>query len=484
MLQKILIIFLCGVMVLCAGCTSSKKTHHGHSGERSESRTESQVENNETSLTQEGSIEYENEIENNRNVGENESAGAVTDNSSDLTTSDSEVIGSVDETSSSETASMGASDTVDRTEYSASEDGAHAITADGSSSDGSSEGVSYSDILVTKTGSASGEDADFYGDNAAIFATNGAQLTLDNAYITTDGGHANGVFSYGDGTVITISNSTILTESNNSGGLMITGGGTIYADRLYIVTQGGSSAAIRSDRGGGTGIVNGGYYETNGKGSPAIYSTADITVNGATLVANVSEGVVVEGKNSVTLIDTDITANHTQKNSSKSDAYQAVKIYQSMSGDAAEGMAYFTMEGGSMTSLNGGMFWVSNTSATISIKNVSFTYADDDFLTVEAAGWGKEGSNGGHVTFLASEQVMEGRITVDSISSLDLQLLSGTVYTGSINETGDSGEVTVTVSEGAVWSLTADSYVSSLDVAGTIELNGYSLYINGELYST
>ena len=79
---------------------------------------------------------------------------------------------------------------------------------------------------------------------------------------------------------------------------------------------------------------------------------------------------------------------------------------------------------------------------------------------------------------------MEGRITVDSISSLDLQLLSGTVYTGSINETGDSGEVTVTVSEGAVWSLTADSYVSSLDVAGTIELNGYSLYINGELYST
>lgn len=37
---------------------------------------------------------------------------------------------------------------------------------------------------------------------------------------------------------------------------------------------------------------------TNGTGSPAIYSTADITAKNATLKANSSEGVVVEGKNS------------------------------------------------------------------------------------------------------------------------------------------------------------------------------------------
>ena len=337
----------------------------------------------------------------------------------------------------------------------------------------------YEGILVTKTGSSDGEDADFYGENAAIFATDGADLTITDAYITTDGGHANGVFSYGEGTTVTISDSTILTESNNSGGLMTTGGGTMIANNLFIITQGGSSAAIRSDRGGGTVIVDGGYYETNGKGSPAIYSTADITVSNATLVGNVSEGVVVEGKNSVTLNNCTVIANHTEKNSNKSDAYQAVKIYQSMSGDAQEGMSYFTMNGGSMTSLNGGMFWVSNTQCTITIENVAFTYATDDFLTVEAAGWGREGSNGGHAYFTAKNQIMEGVITVDEISSLELTLAEGTVFTGQIVS---DGETDVVIEEGASWILTGDSYVDSLEVSGNLDLNGYSLYVDGELY--
>ena len=381
---------------------------------------------------------------------------------------------SEEESSSEETSStnIGAYEGTDRTEYETSEDGEHAIEVDG-------ETEVYEGIQVSKTGSANGEEADFYGENAAVFATDGADLTINDAYITTDGGHANGVFSYGDGTVVTISDSTILTESNNSGGLMITGGGTLYGSNLYIVTQGGSSAAIRSDRGGGTVVIDGGYYETNGKGSPAIYCTADITVSDATLVGNVSEGIVVEGKNSVTLNDCVVIANHTQKNSNKSDAYQAVKIYQSMSGDAKEGMAYFTMNGGMMTSLNGGMFWVSNTQATIYIENVEFTYATDDFLTVEAAGWGRDGSNGGHVYFTAKNQIMSGVITVDDISSLELTLAEGTLFTGSIDS---DGETDMIIEEGATWILTGDSYVDSLEVDGTIELSGYDLYVDGELY--
>ena len=37
-------------------------------------------------------------------------------------------------------------------------------------------------------------------------------------------------------------------------------------------------------------------YVTNGTGSPAVYSTADVSVSDATLIANNSEAVVVEGK--------------------------------------------------------------------------------------------------------------------------------------------------------------------------------------------
>ena len=457
-MKKVMALILTVLLVLCAGCSTQ----------------EEKKEVSETVIEEISQTESSKEAESSK-VESSEVTGESSDESSEKGTEVSEESDISEESSSAASASstsIGAHTGTEREVYETSEDGAHAIEADG-------ETVSYEGIQVEKTGSSDGENADFYGENAAVFATDGAELTITDAYITTDGSHANGVFSYGDGTTVKISDSTILTESNNSGGLMTTGGGTMIASNLYIVTQGGSSAAIRSDRGGGTVSVDGGYYETNGKGSPAIYSTADITVSNATLVGNVSEGIVVEGKNSVTLNDCIVIANHTQKNSNKSDAYQAVKIYQSMSGDAKEGMSYFTMNGGSMTSLNGGMFWVSNTQCTIYIENVNFTYATDDFLTVEAAGWGRDGSNGGHAFFTAKNQIMEGVITVDEISSLELTLAEGTVFTGSIIS---DGETDVIIEEGAVWILTADSYIDSLELLGSLDLNGYSLYVDGELY--
>ena len=70
-----------------------------------------------------------------------------------------------------------------------SEDGGHAIIAD-------AEEQTYANTTVTKTGdSDSGDEADFYGDNAAIFATNGGTLNLSEMVIETNGTHANGVFS-------------------------------------------------------------------------------------------------------------------------------------------------------------------------------------------------------------------------------------------------------------------------------------------------
>ena len=147
-----------------------------------------------------------------------------------------------------------------------SSDGGHAIEADGQSKE-------YSNIKVTKTGdSDAGDEADFYGDNAAIFATNGATLDLTEIAVETNGTHANAVFSYGEETTVNISDSVITTSGNCSGGLMTTGGGTMNADNCTVHTSGNSSAAIRSDRGGGTVTVTGGSYTTDGTGSPVIYS--------------------------------------------------------------------------------------------------------------------------------------------------------------------------------------------------------------------
>lgn len=357
-------------------------------------------------------------------------------------------------------------------------DGGHAIEVDG-------ETAEYSNITVTKTGDSSGDEADFYGENSAVYALNGGTLTLTNVYVNTDGTHANGVFSYGDGTTVNISDSVIETDGNCSGGLMTTGGGTMNAENLTIYTTGNSSAAIRSDRGGGTVTVTGGSYTTEGKGSPVIYSTADITVSDAYMESTASQGVVVEGKNSVTLNNVELVVNNNTKNSDKSSYYQAVMIYQSMSGDADVGTSSFTMNGGSLINKNGDIFFVNNTTTVITLKDVDFDNRGDGvFLRAAAAGWGKEGSNGGKVILNASSQVIEGDMLVDSISVLDLTLADGSSLIGAINPDGEEGAISVVLTGGSTWTLTADSYIDSIDDAdGTVDYNGYTLYVGGVAYN-
>ncbi|MDY6405426.1 MAG: hypothetical protein SPL87_08375, partial [Synergistales bacterium] len=247
--------------------------------------------------------------------------------------------------------------------HSSTTGGTHAITASGTT-------VTYTNPTVTKTGDVSGQsdDYDWKGTNAAVWAGNGANLTITGGTINSNAKYGNAVFSYGgtnrntnnnqgDGTTVNISGTTITTTSNNSGGIMTTGGGIMNATNLTIKTSGGSSAAIRSDSGGGTVTVSGGTYETSGTGSPAIYSTAAITVADADLTATNSQGVVIEGGNSVTLTSCKINANHATKNGQDS-TRQAVLLYKSMSKDASSGTSAFTMTNGSITNTIGDIFCV------------------------------------------------------------------------------------------------------------------------------
>ncbi|MCR5625499.1 MAG: hypothetical protein K6G11_09755 [Lachnospiraceae bacterium] len=359
-----------------------------------------------------------------------------------------------------------------------SNDGEHVIEADG-------ETIEYKNVSVTKTGDSDGDEADFYGENSAIFATNKATLTLSEILVNTNGAHANAIFSYGEGTTVNVSDSTIKTKGNCSGGLMTTGGGTMNATNLTIETSGNSSAAIRSDRGGGDVNVDKGYYETSGTGSPVIYSTAEITVKNSTLLSNASQGVVVEGQNSATLINSTLTANNTEKNSDKSSYYQAVMIYQSMSGDANVGTSSFTAKNSEIINNNGDIFFVNNTATNILLKNTTIKNNDSDgiFLRAAAAGWGNEGSNGGKVNLTCKKQKINGDIVVDKVSALNFYLKKASSYKGAINSDGEAGEVYVELDKNSTWTLTADSYITSLTCdANQINLNGHTLYINGKKY--
>ena len=373
--------------------------------------------------------------------------------------------------------------------YTSTTGGAHALTLSSSSQS------AYEDFSVSKTGSVSGQNDnyDWQGTNAAVHASGGGTFTLKNGLISSDASYGNAVFSYGgnlngsnagDGTAINISECSITTMSNNSGGIMVTGGGIINADSVEINTYGGSSAAIRSDKGGGTIKVSNMLCTTNGQGSPAIYSTAEIIGSDyVDLTSNKSQVVVIEGGNSVSLKTASLKANHSTKNG-QDKTYQAVLIYQSMSGDASDGVSSFTLTDSSLENANGDIFCVTNTTCTITLSEVDIQNNDEDgkFLRAEAQNWGSSGKNGGKVTMNIEKASIIGDIIVDKYSTLKLNISSDTSYTGAVNPSGQTGTVRITLQENSMWELTADSYISSLTNYGYIEQGSYKLYVNGTVY--
>ena len=346
-------------------------------------------------------------------------------------------------------------------------------------------------VTVNKSSGASSNpgNGDFYGTNAALLATDGATVTIQDATITSNAQGGNGVFSYGKGTTVNLSDSTITAQKDNSGGIQTTGGGTTNATNLTVETNGNSSAAIRSDRGGGTVNVEKGTYTSKGYNSPAVYSTANITVKNAALTAENSEALVVEGKNSITLENCDVSGSMSDsKGTSSSENVHNVMIYQSMSGDAETGTANFSMTGGKLTSSNGDQFYVTNTDCNITLSGVTLVNKDKDGKLLRVTGksashgWGTAGKNGAQVTFAADAQTMEGDMEVDSISTLDLTLKNNSTFTGTIQivDNADGGtavenNAVVTIEKGSKWVLTGDCTITSLTNNGTIDFNGHTI---------
>ena len=350
--------------------------------------------------------------------------------------------------------------------------------------------VTFSNDAISRTSSDSqgGDNSSFYGVGAAVLATDGTAYVKDST-VTTDSKGGAGLFAYGDGTVY-VADTDITTQQDTSGGIHAAGGGKLYAWDLNVETNGESSAAIRSDRGGGTMVVDGGTYTSNGVGSPAVYCTADIAVNNAELTANGSEAVCIEGLNSLRLYNSNLTGN--MSDDDQNDTTWTVILYQSMSGDSEVGNSTFQMDGGTITSKNGGLFYTTNTECTITLKDVDITYNDDNEFFLQCTGnnnqrgWGQSGANGSDCNFTADSQDMKGNVIWDSISDLDFYMTNGSTLEGAfVNDesnagNGGDGYCNVVIDKDSTWTVTGDSTIASLSNARTItDADGKTVSIVG-----
>ena len=335
--------------------------------------------------------------------------------------------------------------------------------------------ITIDSSVFDKTGNTTNDDnSNFHGQNAVMLGIEGSQTSIKDSNITSNSIGSNAVFATGEGSVINVENTNIHTKGDSSRGLDATYKGTVNGKNLTITTEGAHSATLATDRGEGTITAEAAKLTTSGTGSPVIYSTGNITANNVNGVANKSEIGVVEGKNSITLTNSNVTGYHDN----------GFMLYQSFSGDAESGIARLKAENNTLTTHGTGAFiYVNNTTAEADLTGNTILMPNTTTLVKAAADsrWGKDGENGGHLTLRASNQELSGNIVADSISTIALDMANGSSLVGAINTDNTAKEVTVKLSKDSTWTLTGDSYVKSLtneDTTGeNIHLNGYKLIV-------
>ena len=335
--------------------------------------------------------------------------------------------------------------------------------------------IDIENSVFDKTGDTTSDDnSNFHGQNAVVLGIDGSQINIKGSNITSNSKGSNAVFATGEGSVINVENTNIHTKSDSSRGLDATYKGTVNGKNLTITTEGAHSATLATDRGGGTITAEAAKLTTSGEGSPVIYSTGNIIVNNVNGIANNSEIGVVEGKNSITLTNSNVTGY-------KDNGFM---LYQSFSGDAENGIARLKAENNTLTThATGAFLYVNNTTAEVDLSNNAISMPNTSTLVKAAADsrWGKTGENGGHLTLRTSNQELSGNILADSISTIALDMTNGSSLVGAVNTDNTAKEVTVKLSKDSNWILTGDSYVKSLnneDTTGSnIHLNGYKLVV-------
>ena len=336
--------------------------------------------------------------------------------------------------------------------------------------------------LIKLSGESSNiENSEFYGVNAAVLVQ-GGEVSITGGTITTKAKGGNAICATNKGKV-TISGTKIVSTAVSSGrGLHATYGGQINAVNVDISSTGASCANLATDRGEGVVTCTGCQLSTTGAGSPLIYSTGQITVNNTKGTATGAQTVVVEGKNTANIFDKSELYCYGTGNRNNIDNC-GVMIYQSMSGDAADGTGVLNCVDSTLEILKESeiyttapMFFVTNTKAVINLEDCRINYGSNIFLDIKGTTeWGNEGSNGGEVTLNLNNQEIKGDITVDGISSLSI-VMKNSKITGTINTSKKAKSLSISLDSKSTITLTGNSYYTSL----TNEVSSGENIVKGE----
>lgn len=329
--------------------------------------------------------------------------------------------------------------------------------------------LTLNDCTITKSGNTTSSDnSSFYGQNAAILSSGSSStIVISGGTITTNATGANAIVAYGG--IVGVSGVTINCSGQYSRGIHATNSGKIIATDVTATTTGDNSSVIATDRGGGSIDVTGGTFKVSGNDAAVIYSTGTIIANGIVGSSANGEAIVIEGANSASVSNSNLTAGSTSR---------GILILQSGSGDASGVTGTFSMSGGSIATTSSGaplIEVVTNSTGNITLNGTSVTVASGILMKVDYnTRWSTSGATGNLA--LLGTTTYSGNIVGDSYSALNLSISSGTTWTGAFDNanTAKSGKITI---DGGTWTLTDDSNLDTIVLTNgaTINKNGHSL---------
>lgn len=367
--------------------------------------------------------------------------------------------------------------------YDASKKDVSAITIDNGAT------VILNKLTVTKSAGDSSniDNSNMHGLNAAIIVKDNSTLTMNDGEITTNAKGANAIFATGNNVKAIVKNVKISTASDSSCPLDVTSGSTIEANNVTMATSGTDAPAIRANNGGGNITVANSDITTNGFSSPIILSSGNVTMTKSKAKAISASLAVIDGNHTITLYDSDLTGYAYGKATTGVDN-TGIMLYRSNSSNTSDGYSVFSatdsnlaIDKASISYKIAPMFFVTNAKTIINLTNTVLTFGSNILLNVAGNDnkWGTKGSNGGDATLNATSQTLVGDIKTDNISSTTLNLKESTLK-GSINASKTAKSITVSIDNSSKWSVTANSYLTKLELTNNdmklIDDNGHNIY--------
>jgi len=288
-----------------------------------------------------------------------------------------------------------------------------------------------------------------HGSGSGVRAEGGSTVTLVGGTLQTLGTQ-HGAVTSSEGSRVDLSGVGIVTTGEGAPGLMTLSGGEILSKDASIVTEGADSPGLVVGAEGGAITLIGGTLRSSGPGSPGLVSAGEVQVTGGIFLASGSPAAVVIGPHSLTLKDTVLLGG---------------QLY-----GVDVGSGRFRMTGGSLTALVGPLFYAAGAPSSVDLKQVSLVQQSGDVVIV---------GDGAELTLNADSQVLKGDLAVGALGTLRLNLSNGSDWEGASDQGRAAGAVDLSFDGTSVWTVTADSWVSTLTVESATIASLYHSLVSG-----